>query len=146
MECKGYNCYHSINIQQRVSDVDVLGHINNGVQQHYYDLARLSYFADVIGVKVDESDDSVVIANINLEFEQPIYFRTALQVFSKVIRIGNKSLKMVQFIVDRSSGTIKSWNSNILVGYRPAHNTTISIPEEWRNKIDVYEKDLNLCV
>lgn len=144
MEIKGYKCYHSIYIQQRISDVDALGHINNGVQQHYYDLARVDYFDSILQVNVDQSNDSLVIANINMNFIQPVFFRDDLEAFSKIIRIGNKSIEMVQFLIDKKTEQTKSWNNTVLVGYNPHNKTSVAISDEWREKINAFEKDVDV--
>ncbi len=144
MEIKGYKCYHSIYIQQRISDVDALGHINNGIQQHYYDLARVDYFDSILQVNVDQSNDSLVIANINMNFIQPIFFRDDLEAFSKIIRIGNKSIEMVQFLIDKKTDQTKSWNNTVLVGYNPQSKISVAISDEWRQKINAFEKDVDL--
>ncbi len=144
MNIRGYKCYHGIRIQQRISDVDALGHINNGVQQHYYDLARVDYFDSILNVNVDQSNDSLVIANINMNFLQPVYFRDNIEAYSKIIRIGNKSIEMVQFLMDTKIGQIKSWNNTVLVGYNPQDKVSMEISDEWREKINAFEIDVDL--
>ena len=38
-------------IQMRFADVDMLGHVNNVNQQHYFDLGKSDFFRRVLGMK-----------------------------------------------------------------------------------------------
>ena len=50
--------------QIRFSDVDQFGHVNNSVYFSLYDLAKTTYFQDVLGMS-EWGDVVVVVANIN---------------------------------------------------------------------------------
>lgn len=66
---------HLMPAQIRFSDVDQFGHVNNSVYFSLYDLAKTTYFKDVFGMS-DWGDLVVVVANINANFYQPVFFLT----------------------------------------------------------------------
>ncbi len=68
----GYNLKHFTPIQQRFNDYDILGHVNNAVFQHYFDLARIRYFAEILGENIVGSKYSLVMATINIDFHSPV--------------------------------------------------------------------------
>ena len=37
-------------IQMRFADIDVLGHVNNVNQQHYFDLGKCDFYKQVLGL------------------------------------------------------------------------------------------------
>ena len=41
------------NIQVRFSDLDVLGHVNNTIYFSYFELARVHYFRELLGIDWD---------------------------------------------------------------------------------------------
>jgi acyl-CoA thioester hydrolase len=145
MELDGFKYFHKIEIQKRINDIDALGHVNNGIQQHYYDLARLSYFENLLKVYLESSHESMVIANINIDFSAPVFYRDNIAIFSKVTRLGNKSLDMYQFIIETHTGEIKSNCKTTLVGYNPVKKESIVLSDTWKQKIDVFEKDITLA-
>lgn len=43
METSNYVFKHRYPVQVRMTDLDPVGHVNNGVQLSYYDMGRLNY-------------------------------------------------------------------------------------------------------
>ena len=59
---------HSIPVQMRFNDVDVLGHVNNSVYFTYYDLGKSAYFTTIRKGELDWMKPDVVVANVNCNF------------------------------------------------------------------------------
>jgi acyl-CoA thioesterase FadM len=57
------------------------------------------------------------------------------------VKLGNKSLEMTQKITDLQDN-IKSVNTSILVGFDYVNQSSMEIPEEWKNMIADFEKDV----
>ncbi|MBD5213968.1 MAG: acyl-CoA thioesterase, partial [Bacteroidales bacterium] len=60
--------YHELPLQIRFTDIDMLGHMNNGVYLTMMDLGKTHYFNDVLGEKVDWHKINVAVVNINVNF------------------------------------------------------------------------------
>ena len=75
---------HTIPVQMRFNDVDVLGHINNSVYFSYYDLGKTAYFTTIRKELLDWQRADVVIANVNCNFYSPVYFGEPISVTTRV--------------------------------------------------------------
>lgn len=134
-----YNFIHTAEVQVRFNDVDMMGHVNNAVYQNYFDYGKVKYFNSVLGEDVDWQENGLVLAKITIEYFLPVLLNDSLFIRSKITRIGNKSLDMIQQIVDSKTGEIKSSGISVMVGYNFLNKETISIPDNWRKVIDKYE-------
>ena len=63
---------HSIPVQMRFNDIDVLGHVNNSVFFTYYDLGKSAYFTTIRKGQMNWTRPDVVIANVNCNFYAPM--------------------------------------------------------------------------
>lgn len=127
-----------IPIQIRMTDIDPLGHVNNGVFFSYYDVGRLHYLSQI---KDDVHWETIekVIVRLECDFMESIIYTDDISVETKVIEIGNKSLKMMQRIVDNNTGKIKSTCLSILSGYDKQNNISKAISDEFREKVAAFE-------
>jgi len=131
---------HSTPVQIRFNDLDVLGHVNNAVYQHYFDLARLSYFSEVIEDVPDWKIFGVMLAKISIEFFQPVSIQDHIIVKTAVESLGRKSLAMVQEIQIKATGKTCAVSRSVLVGFSKVKNETAEIPSGWKSKISQFEE------
>lgn len=117
-------------IQIRFSDLDALNHVNNSYHSQYFDIGRINYFEAVMGEKVDWSKIMVVIVHIEIDFLDAILQGEKINVESKLISFGTKSIKMRQRLVDSQNGKVKSVCTTILSGYNHQTNSSMVIPDE----------------
>ena len=127
-----------IPIQIRMTDIDPLGHVNNGVFFSYYDVGRLHYLSQINENIHWETIDKVIV-RIECDFMESILFSDDIYVETKVVEIGNKSVKMMQRIVDNRTEKIKSTCLSILSGYDKQNNVSKEISEEFREKVATFE-------
>ena len=144
METETKKYRHSTPVQIRFNDIDILGHVNNAVYQHYYDYARIHYFKNVLGKNVDWKKFSLILASIKIDYISPISMHDEIEVQSRVEILGNKSISMKQKLINTSTREIISTNRAVLVAYDTELIHTIEIPSEWKNKLMLYEKDISL--
>ena len=84
---------HSIPVQMRFNDIDVLGHVNNSVFFTYYDLGKSAYFTTIRKGQMNWTRPDVVIANVNCNFYAPMRFGEPVSVVTRVESIREKSFK-----------------------------------------------------
>jgi acyl-CoA thioester hydrolase len=128
---------HSLPIQVRLSDIDLLGHVSNTIYQNYYDCGKLGYFDEVFG-EMDWQKLAVVAASIKLDYLIPIYIKSHVQVESRISKIGNKSITFEQRIIDQEKN-ILSTCTTVMVCYLTQEKQSIAVPELWRKNIAAYE-------
>lgn len=135
---------HHTPIQIRFNDLDILGHVNNAVYQHYFDLARMEYFSEVIGFNLDWKKFGVIMAGISIDYFKPVKINDSVSVRSRVVRIGEKSLTMNQEIYHSETGEIKCSNRATMVGFSMEKNHTMEIPSAWKEQIFYFEGKLTV--
>jgi acyl-CoA thioester hydrolase len=126
------------NIQIRMTDLDPFGHVNNGVIYSYYDIGRLHYLIQ-IEEDIHWEDMDKVVVRTECDFMDSILFTDDISVETKVTEMGNKSIKMMQRIIENNTGKIKSTCLSILSGYDREKNTSKEIPQEFKDKINAFE-------
>ncbi|NHN49886.1 acyl-CoA thioesterase [Halostella sp. JP-L12] len=109
---------YATDVNVRVRDIDFMGHVNNAVYATYLEVARTSYFEDVLDVPLTDIDS--VLAHLEIDYRRPITAKDDVTVALRVPRIGESSLPMeyeirageevaataqtVQVTVDRGTG------------------------------------------
>lgn len=132
--------HHSVPIQLRFNDFDVLGHVNNSVYFTFYDLGKTEYFERVLPGITSNRNVGVVIASIHVDFQLPVFPGEKVEVLTAVTEIGEKSFKLLQHLVDSETREVKCVCRTVMVGYNAATKTLYAIPAEWRNAISEFEK------
>ena len=128
-----------LNIQVRFNDVDIAGHVNNAVYQEYFDLGKLNYFNQILGNEVDWKKEGLVLANITIDYFQPILLDESLFLSTHVESFGNKSFVMIQELYDEQKIILKSKAKSIMVCFDFTSNSTIPVPSAWVNQIKIHE-------
>ena len=131
---------HLFPVQLRFSDVDQLGHVNNSVYFSLYDLAKTTYFNDVMGLENKWHEAKIVIANIQANFLSPVFFRENIAIQTTTVHLGNKSLTLLQQAINADTGEVKCTCRTVMVGYDAETKTSQPISDEWRKAIEAYEQ------
>jgi acyl-CoA thioester hydrolase len=118
-------------------DLDALGHVNNAVYLTYLENARFAYFRDVLAV---ESLDEVlaIVAAVKIDFRSRASLGETLEISSRVSRVGAKSFD-VEHQVRGSDGRLVAEAAATLVAFDYTADVTVTVPEEWRDRIEEFE-------
>lgn len=85
----------SIDIPVRFSETDMYGHLNNTVPFIYFEQARIEFMKQ-LGLMNDWSDLNgqtiPVVADLQCDFVQQVFFDEKLTVFVKIAYVGNSSI------------------------------------------------------
>lgn len=140
-EVASYKFNHAVPIQIRYNDIDLSGHVNNGVFHEYFDLGRTHYFEDVLGENALTKKTHVIIVQVNTTYVKEIFFGDAIQLVSKVIRFGTKSFTMLQAILRESDNGMEicAFAVTTFVCINYTTQATHAIPKEWVEKITEFE-------
>ena len=129
---------HFMPAQIRFRDVDLFGHMYNSVYFSLYDLAKTTYFKDVFGM-AEWGDQVVVVANINANFYQPVFFSDEMEIATAAVQLGNKSFTLLQRAVAKNTGEVKCECRTILVMYDLLTKEPMPIPQAFKDAICCYE-------
>ncbi|MCL2328894.1 MAG: acyl-CoA thioesterase [Bacteroidetes bacterium] len=135
-----YKFHHVRPVQIRYNDIDIVGHVNNAVYHEYFNFGRMHYFYEVLGGSAFTVQE-VVIAQTNTTYTKEILIDDDIQILSKIIRFGTKSLDMLQVLVSQSDEgfVLHTFNVTTFVCINTKTHATESIPAEWRKAIEMFE-------
>ena len=134
-----YHFYHPIEV--RYGDLDPQGHVNNAKHLTYFEQARVAYMIEMGLFTKDQSfmEIGVILADVHITYFEPVYFGQNIKVGVHAAKMGNKSMTWKQNIVDANTGKELAKGEVIMVTYDYKAEKTISIPQEWREKIKQFE-------
>lgn len=142
MDTTGIKFNYTFPIQIRLSDLDPLGHVNNGVQFFYYDLGRIHYLETIMGTPVSWSTIDMVVVHTACDFMHSIRDKENISVQTKITEFGNKSIRMIQRIINTDNQEIKGTCYTILSGFDREKDCSKSISEDFKQKAKAFENDL----
>jgi acyl-CoA thioester hydrolase len=134
-----FNFYHPIEV--RYGDLDPQGHVNNAKHLTYFEQARVAYMIQLGLFTKDQSfmEIGVILADVHITYFEPIYFGQNIKIGVHATKLGNKSMTWKQNIVDTDTGKELAKGEVVMVTYDYRKEETISIPQEWREKIIGFE-------
>lgn len=130
---------HTMDVQIRFNDIDALGHVNNAVYMEFFDLGKSRYFTEVNGGPVDWRSANVVVANVNCNYLAPIYFNEPIAVQTQTEYVHERSVKLLQQLINTTTGEVKCQCVVIMVGFDVKAGVSAPITEDWKTKIAEYE-------
>lgn len=124
----------------RYADIDSRGHVNNAAYVFYFEEGRMHYLQKVLGLSMTETADTeIIILNMHCDYISPAYHGEILKVYTRMSRLGNKSMDMLYLVTDTASGRTVAKGSSVLVAYDYSTRRTMEIPDEFREKIARFE-------
>ncbi|MBI3172339.1 MAG: acyl-CoA thioesterase [Chloroflexi bacterium] len=134
-----FRFYHPTEV--RYGDLDPQGHLNNAKHLTYFEQARVQYVVNLGMFGKDQSfmEIGFIVADIHITYHAPVHWGDPIKVGVRTSKIGNKSMVMEQAIVNSETGEVYSSGTVIAVTYDYAAKQTMSVPQEWREKITNFE-------
>lgn len=84
-----------VDVTVRFSETDMYGHLNNTVPFTYFEMARIEYFK-ALGLMIDwtspNSETIPVVADLQCDFLQQVFFDEHLKIYVKAAKIGTSSV------------------------------------------------------
>ena len=127
---------HSMPVQLRFNDIDILGHLNNIVYFSLYDLAKARYLEYLYGGEIDFSKVETAIANVNCTYITQIKFGEEIEVRTRVLSVGDRSFTLRQALVEKSSNEIRSVCDSVMVCFDPATGKSAPMSTRLRAALD----------
>ena len=118
-------------------DLDAFGHVNNAVYLTYLENARIAYMRDVLEVESLEQL-LVIVAGVRIDFRSRANLGETLAVGSRAARLGTKSFGL-DHEVHGPDGRLVAQAETTLVAFDYDRDATVSVPAEWRERLDEYE-------
>ena len=133
---EGYRFVLSREVEFR--DIDTGGHVNNAVYLTYLETARIKYLIDVLGLGFAH-ELALILARIAVDFRSPAVFPETLELGARVTRIGTTSFDM-EHEIRGGDGRLVLEASSVLVAFDYEANAPMTVPDDWRARLDAYEE------
>ena len=134
---------YTTEVAVRYDDLDTYGHVNNVRYGTYLEEARIDYLADVVGrgsdglLAANGEGTGIVIANLEIDFEQSVEMTDSVTVGVRVPQLGEKSF-VFEYEV-RDDGAVAATGETTVVTYGREAQGPIPIPDSWRESISQFE-------
>ena len=122
---------HTLPIQLRFNDIDMMGHVNNAVIMEYLDLGKDAFFS-AHGLPPTKGDFTVMVVHYEVDFRSQIHYHDNIVVETEIEKLGNKSLTVMQRVVNTDTGTLCVECRTVMAGYRRSTSSSEVIPPEVR--------------
>ena len=124
----------------RWGDCDRFGHINNVQFVRYYESGRLDYFQRVLNLdSLPDAQNSLIIADLYVTFLRQINHPCALEVGTRISRLGNSSFDFEAAIFAPGDDAALSTANATCVWFNFRDNHSTPIPAAERDIIKQFE-------
>lgn len=130
-------------IQIRFKDLDILGHVNASMYFTYFETTRLAFTAKVLG-NINWNERGMVVVHNEMNYKKPIYMQDQVICKIGVIEYGSTSMKVGVHIckVEDNTEILCAQGSCTLVCVDGRTQQVFKFPEEWKQKINDFEKSI----
>ena len=133
---------HTLPLQLRFNDIDMMGHVNNAVIMEFFDLGKSRYFSESgLPVRPDEGDFCVIIVQIEVDFHSQIHWNDNIAVTTQITNWGHKSLRVKQQVINTDTNQPCATCSTVMSGYSRSTGTSAVIPEDVKERVTLFDKN-----
>lgn len=131
--------HYKTSIPVRFADIDAFGHVNNAVYLTYFEIARSSYWNEVVNWDWDSM--GIIIGHAEINYLKPISLNDRIFAYVRTSRIGNSSFDLDYALVKLINGVeeLCTTGSTVCVTFDYLANTSASIPKAHRLKMQEFE-------
>jgi acyl-CoA thioester hydrolase len=119
-------------IKVRFSETDMFGHLNNTVPFTYFEEARIEFF-NSLGLMMDwsstESDVIPVVADLQCDYIQQVFFNDSLTIHVKAARVGHSSVD-IHYMGTKQDGSVCLTGRGTVVQVSKATGKPVPLAEE----------------
>jgi acyl-CoA thioester hydrolase len=125
-------------IQVRFSDLDVLGHVNNTVYFSYFEMTRVHYFRELLGIDWDWQSFGIVLVKNEIEYKRSVLLNDRPSIKMITEQIGDKSFVLRYELM--VNDVLYAVGRSVQVCFDAHTQKTISIPAEMREMLKRIEE------
>jgi len=120
----------------RFADIDAFGHVNNAIYLTYFEIARSTYWDEII--EWDWNEVGIIIRQSIVDYLKPIILTDEIYTYVKTSRIGTSSFDLDYIIVKIVDGKeeVCTTGQTLCVTFDYKTNKPVPIPTFQRNKME----------
>lgn len=139
---EGFEFYYPVKV--RFSETDMFGHLNNTVPFTYFEQARIEFFKSK-GLMEQwlkpESETIIVVADLQCDFLQQVFFDEDVKVYVKADSVGRSSVD-VHYMGKKENGDICFVGRGSVVQISKHTGKAVPFDEEMKRELGVLEEAL----
>ncbi|MFJ8255849.1 acyl-CoA thioesterase [Peribacillus asahii] len=119
-------------VKVRFSETDMFGHLNNTITFTYFEEARMEYFKHLGLMQkwLEANDDAIiVVADLQCDYLQQVFFDEHLYVHVKTAKIGTSSVDL-HYMITREDGSVCYTGRGAIVQISKATGRSLPWSEE----------------
>jgi acyl-CoA thioester hydrolase len=126
---------HTVRLQLRWRDMDMLGHLNQSVYHELLEEGRAAVIMEIGRRLGGQGHGAYVVAHVDLDYHHEVRKdHEEVEVHARLAHIGNSSLRL-EHDVRLPDGTVAASGSSVLVGWDPATRAKRIFSEEERSAL-----------
>ncbi|MFI3264132.1 MAG: acyl-CoA thioesterase [Rikenellaceae bacterium] len=129
-------------VQIRFTDIDMAGHVGNTVIQQYYDMGKMGYFVDILGMPYVWKKEGLIVVSTSTIYFDEIKAEERIAITTKISKLGTKSMTFLQEIINPATQEVKGRSESIMVAFNLEERRSFEIHSDWRDRILQHEDDL----
>ena len=131
--------HYKTTLQIRFADIDSFGHVNNAIYLTYFEIARSSYWTEI--VQWDWETMGIIIGRAEINFIKPINLNDQVLAYVRTSRIGNSSFDLEYVLVKVNNGVeeVCTTGSTVCIAFDYSLNQSSAIPEAQKLKMITFE-------
>ena len=125
----------SVDVKVRFSETDMYGHMNNTVPFTYFEYARIEFLQSTGLVKDWDSKKAetfIVVADLQCDFLQQVYFNETIQIHVKAASVGKSSIDL-HYLATNAKGQPVFTGRGALVQMDPTTGKSVAFTDEERS-------------
>ena len=133
---------HHITEHVRFNDIDTMGHVNNARYLNYLEESRIAYFEEAAGFDRRTLAFDSVVARVDISYMQPIEYGDAVELYTRCLQIGTKSMLFETLILKHTPGyelQLAAKSVVTLVSFDKNTGRSKAVSPELIAKIEQYE-------
>jgi acyl-CoA thioester hydrolase len=124
----------------RFSDIDAYGNVSNTIYLTFFEIARLSYWREV--VEWDLKASGVILGRSEVNYLKPMTVDDQIACYLRTSRIGNSSFDVTYVLVKVTPNgeEICTTGKSVCISYDYANNKSMPIPKRERERMIEYDQ------
>jgi len=125
----------SIDIPIRFSETDMFGHVNNTSAFIYFEEARIEFMKHKgLFTQIKDPETVPVVADIQCDYHEPIYFGEIIKLYVKANSVGNSSMDL-HYMALKENGNLCLTGRGRMVNVDPQTGKPQEITEDVKQKL-----------
>ena len=125
-------------LQIRFHDIDMAGHVHNGIYLSYFEQGRLDFFNELAGEHWDWKKQGLILGRNEIDYLKPVKLFDEVYVRTSCDHVGNKSFSLSYEIYRKEDDKeiLYTKGRSILVCMDYTTEQTVEVYPEWKAKLE----------